>query len=179
MLVDRRGTMTTDLLTIAEAQIAEKQFKEIQAIKELLEADKETLKKAIELVNSHTLYKKVCDEYVRGRYRYVLATEEMLKEDYLKEAKYRKGIRFIKGEWSKTYNTGVLEVNGETYYDIRYALQNYERMVKDEEDSLRRLNKSICEIKEDLKNMKKNYPSLKQAITDWMEYQRQESEKEA
>lgn len=171
--------MTTDLLTIAEAQIAEKQFKEIQAVKERLEADKETLKKAIELVNSHTLYKKVCDGYVRGRYRYVLATEEMLKQDYLKEAKYRKGIRFIKGDWSKTYNTGVLEVNEETYYDIRYALQNYERMIKEKQDHLKRLAENICEVENDLENLKKNYPSLKQAITDWMEYQRQESEKEA
>ncbi len=50
--------MTTDLLTLAEAQIAERQYKEIQSVKERLERDKETIVKAIELVKSHTLYKK-------------------------------------------------------------------------------------------------------------------------
>jgi len=53
--------MNTDLLTIAEAQIAEKQYQEIQKVKERLEQDRETLKEAINLVNTHTLYKVVED----------------------------------------------------------------------------------------------------------------------
>ena len=44
-----------DLLTIAEAQIAEKQVKEIEKLKERLDNDTEIIKKAIELVESHTL----------------------------------------------------------------------------------------------------------------------------
>lgn len=123
----------TDLLTIAEAQIAEKQVKEIQAVKERLEADREVLKKAIELVNSHTLYKVVSDGYNRTRYQ--LATEEMLKEDYLKDGEssyYGSGIRFLDKGNIRNYNTGLLRVNGETYYDIRYALDNYEYRLRDE-----------------------------------------------
>jgi hypothetical protein len=51
----------TDLLTIAEARIAEKQVAEIKAVKKRLDMDREVLMQAIELVNSHTLYKKVSE----------------------------------------------------------------------------------------------------------------------
>ena len=62
----------TDLLLLAEAQIAEKQVKEIEEVKKRINGDREMLKKAIELVNSHTLYKKVVTS--NGNYKYVLAT---------------------------------------------------------------------------------------------------------
>lgn len=163
----------TDLLTIAEAQIAEKQVKEIQAIKERLEADKEVLKQAIDLVNSHTLYKIVDDGYNRTRYQ--LATEEMLKEDYLKDGKkncyYGKGIQFLDKDNRSHYNTGVLRVNGETYFDIRYALNNYEKRLSDRQDTFLRLDRQIRDIKDDIKRLNDEFPSLKQAITEWQEYQ--------
>lgn len=165
--------MTTDLLTLAEAQIAEKQYKEIQFVKERLERDKETIVRAIELVNSHTLYKKIQDEYNRSRYKYVLATEEMLKEDYLKESSgyYTKGIQFLDNGSSRSYNTGVLKVNGETYYDIRFALEQYEEAVRKKTGEVERLNSQVRELQEDIANMKKNFPTLKQAIEEWQKYQ--------
>ena len=162
----------TDLLTIAEAQIAEKQVKEIQAVKERLEADREVLKKAIELVNSHTLYKVVSDGYNRTRYQ--LATEEMLKEDYLKDGKssyYGRGIQFLDNDSRRHYNTGVLKVNGETYFDIRYALNNYEKRLSDKQSILLRLNRDISDIEDNIKRLNEEFPSLKQAITEWQEYQ--------
>ena len=168
----------TDLLVLAEAQIAEKQVQEIEAVKKRLEQDRETVKKAIALINSHTLYKKVKDGYVSGRYRYVLVTEEMFKADYLGEPEpySPKGISFkydiMKGE----YDRGVMEVNGHTYYDIRWALNNYERMIADKEASIANLNSKIADIKKDLEVLQKNFPTLKQAVTEWMEYQ--ESSKE-
>lgn len=168
----------SDLLILAEAQIAEKQVKEIEAIKKRLEQDKEVLKEAIALVNSHILYKKVGD--TRGRYKYVLATEEMLKADYLGEPKpySYKGITFHYDSWTERYNKGVMEVNGHTYYDIRWALNNYERMINDKEKQLLNLNSKIREIKEDLDDLHNNFPTLKQTVMEWMEYQKVESEKE-
>ena len=144
----------TDLLVLAEAQIAEKQVKEIEAIKQRLDADKEVLKEAIALVNSHTLYKRESDS--RGRYKYVLATEEMLKADYLGEPiRYAyKGINF--------------------HYDIRYALNNYERLINEKESQVSYLNTKIRELKEDLERLHQNYPTLKQAIMDWLDYQKAE-----
>lgn len=166
----------TDLLVLAEAQIAEKQVKEIEAIKKRLDADKEVLKEAIALVNSHTLYKREGDS--RGRYKYVLATEEMLKADYLGEPdKYSyKGIRFQYDDWSERYNKAIMEVNGHKYYDIRYALNNYERLINEKESQVSYLNTKINELKEDLERLHQNYPTLKQAIMDWLAYQESESE---
>ena len=166
----------TDLLILAEAQIAEKQVKEIEAIKERLEQDKEVLKEAIALVNSHTLYKKVGE--TGCRYKYVLATEEMLKADYLGEPKKYsyKGIKFHYDSWKERYDKGIMEVNGHVYYDIRWALNNYERMINDKEEQVLKLNSKIREIKEDLENLHKNFPTLKQAVMEWMEYQKTESE---
>lgn len=165
----------SDLLILAEAQIAEKQVKEIEAIKKRLEQDKEVLKEAIALVNSHTLYKKVGE---KGRYKYVLATEEMLKADYLGEPKAcsYKGITFHYDSWTERYNKGVMEVNGHAYHDIRWALNNYEQMINDKEKQVLNLNSKIQEIKEDLDNLHKNFPTLKQAVMEWMEYQKTESE---
>ena len=162
----------TDLLTLAEKQIAEKQAKEIEEVKKRIDADKEMLKEAIALVNSHTLYKK--EEVSRGCYRYVLATEEMLKADYLGEPIRRfahKGIQFYYDDWEEKYNKGIMEVNGHKYYDIRYALNNYERLINEKEARVLDLNKEIRELKEDLEKLHENYPSLKQAVMEYMAYQ--------
>lgn len=170
----------TDLLTIAEAQIAEKQVKEIENVKKRLEADRETIKQALELVKSHTLYKKV--DTGRFNYKYVLATEEMLKEDYINEPKKsycHKGIRFLQADWGRSYNTGILEVNGETYYDIHFALEQYEKKISEKTAELNRLYVKIRDLKEDLDLMEENYPTLKQAIVEWQEYQKKmESEED-
>jgi len=163
----------TDLLLLAEAQIAEKQVKEIEEVKQRLEADKKLLKEAIELVNSHTLYKKV--ETSRGYYKYVLATEEMLKEDYLGEpTPYSpKGIDFDYNYYKSRYNKGIMVVNGHRYYDIRYALNEYEESIKDKASDVSRLHREIRDLEEDLKKLHENYPSLKQAVTEWMNYQKE------
>ena len=168
----------TDLLVLAEAQIAEKQVKEIEAIKQRLDADKEVLKEAIALVNSHTLYKREITS--RGNYKYVLATEEMLKADYLGEPEKcaYKGIRFHYDDWNASYNKGIMEVNGHKYYDIRYALNNYERQINEKEAQVKNLNAKIIDLKEDLERLHENYPTLKQAVMDWMAHQDAEAEVE-
>lgn len=134
------------------------------------------MKQAIELVNSHTLYKIVDDGY--GRTKYQLATEEMLKHDYINhENKYDKGIKFISADSSKHYNTGRLKVNGVTYYDIRYALNNYEKRLIEEQESMSRLQRQIRDIEDDIKRLNREFPSLKQAIIEWQEYQKKEEER--
>lgn len=168
----------TDLLVLAEAQIAEKQVQEIEAVKKRLERDRETVKEAIALINSRALYKKVKDEYSYGRYRYVLATEEMFKADYLGEPEgySSRGISFKWDDMKGRYDRGVMEVNGHTYYDIRWALNNYELMIADKQEQIANLNSKIKDIEKDLEDLHKNFPTLKQAVTEWMEYQ--ESSKE-
>ena len=164
--------MTTDLLTLAEAQIAEKQYEEIKAVKERIERDRETIVKAIQMVKEHTLYKKVKNPY-NYSFKYVLATEEMLKEDYLKkpDSCYQKGIHFNDKDRYNKYFGVILTVNGESYYDIRYALENYENTVKEKEQQAQRLNESIYKLKEDIASLYKEFPTLKKAVEEWQEYQ--------
>ena len=164
--------MNTDLLTIAEAQIAEKQFQEIQKIKERLEQDKKVLEEAINLVNTHTLYKVVEDPNNRHKKIYKLVTEEMLKEDYLKEPKpyHPAGIQFNYDYDSGYYNKGILEVNGEDYYDIRYALKRYEKAMTEKERTLNGLFDRLSDLKKELEGLHATYPSLKQAIEEWQQW---------
>lgn len=168
----------TDLLTIAEARIAEKQVQEIEKVKQRLEADRDVLKQAIELVNTHTLYKKV--ETYRYCHKYVLVTEDMLKADYLKESKYgwQRGIKFKKGDSSKSWNTGILEVNGETYYDIRFALNAYENEIQSREYEIGGLQDKINKLKKEIEQLNNDFPSLKEAIEEWMAYQEEQKKNE-
>jgi prefoldin subunit 5 len=170
--------MNTDLLTIAEAQIAEKQYQEIQKVKERLEKDKETLKEAISLVNTHTLYKVVTDPHNSHKKIYKLATEEMLKEDYLKEPKSYcpAGIQFDYNYDSGYYNKGILKVNGEVYYDIRYALNKYEKAMAEKERSLNYIFDKLSDLKKELEALHATFPSLKQAIQEWQEWEEKNNE---
>jgi len=172
--------MNTDLLTIAEAQIAEKQYLEIQKIKERLEQDKKVLEEAINLVNTHTLYKVVEDPYNRHKKIYKLATEEMLKEDYLKEPKSycSHGIQFDYNYDSGYYNKGILKVNGEVYYDIRYALNRYEKAIAEKERQVNGLFDRLSDLKKELEALHATYPSLKQAIEEWQEWENKQEGKE-
>lgn len=169
--------MNTDLLTIAEAQIAEKQFQEIQKVKERLEKNKETLKEAINLVNTHTLYKVEEDPIYHRKTTYKLVTVEMLKEDYLKEPKpyCASGIQFDYNYDSGYYNKGILNVNGEVYYDIRYALKRYEKVMAEKERSVNLLFERLSDLKKDLEALEATYPSLKQAIEEWQQWEEKEA----
>ena len=163
--------MTDELKTLVEAQIEAKKKQELERIERQINADKEVIDKAIELINTHTLYKKICEG---NHYTYKLANEEMFKNDYLKEPKssFKKGINFHVDNFNKRgVNNGVIEVNGETYYDIRYALNNYEKYVENLTRSLTYLEDLINEKKKELEELNEYFPTLKKAIEEWQKYE--------
>jgi chromosome segregation ATPase len=162
--------MTNELKELVENQIEAKKKQELEKIEKQLNADREVIDKAIELIKTHTLYKKVDKN---NHYIYQLVTEEDLKNDYIKEPKlaWKKGIKFHRDVFSEKVNKGVLEVNGETYYDIRYALNNYEKQIYQITDSLRYLEKDIKEKQKDLELLNESFPTLKKAIEEWQKYE--------
>lgn len=164
--------MTEELKTLVEAQIELKKKQELERIEKQLNTDKEVISKAIELINTHTLYKKIGKN---NHYVYELATEEMFKNDYIKEAKHswQKGITFRVDNFSERVNKGIIEVNGETYYDIRYALNTYEKRVEEIIDSLGYLKRQINEKKRELEQLNENFPTLKKAIKEWQKYEKE------
>ena len=50
--------MTEELKSLIENQIEAKKKQELERIEEQIKADEEVISRAIELINTHTLYKK-------------------------------------------------------------------------------------------------------------------------
>lgn len=162
--------MTEELKILVEEQIELKKKQELEKIEKQIKADEEVITKAIELINTHTLYKKISKN---NHYVYELATEEMFKNDYIKEPKYswHKGIEFHMNSFNEKVNKGIIEVNGETYYDIRYALNTYENDVKKLRHSLKSLKEKIREREKEMELLDKEFPTLKKAIEEWQTYE--------
>lgn len=49
----------------------------------------------------------------------------------------------------------------------------YEEAVRKKTGEVERLNSQIRELQEDISDMKKNFPTLKQAIEEWQKYQKE------
>lgn len=165
--------MTEELKALIENQIEAKKNQELERIEKQLNTDKEVINKAIELINTHTLYKKVNEN--NSRFIYKLATEEMFKKDYLREPEYswKKGIEFSADNFSERVNKGVIKVNGETYYDIRYALNSYEKYMNELTSSLTYIEDKIREKRKELELLNKEFPTLKKAIEEWQKYEKE------
>lgn len=165
--------MTDELKTLVEAQIEAKKKQELERIERQLNADKEVIDKAIELINTHTLYKRIREG---NHYVYKLATEEMFKNDYITEPKnsWKKGINFYENSFNERVNKSVIEVNGEEYFDIRYALNNYEKYLEKLTSSLTWLEDKIDEKRKELEALNNEFPTLKKAIEEWQTYESEE-----
>lgn len=164
--------MTEELKALIENQIEAKKKQELERIEKQLNADKEVIDKAIELINTHTLYKKISKN---NHFVYELATEEMFKNDYMREPNlsWKKGVRFHKNEFNEKINKGVIEVNGEVYYDIRYALNSYEKYMDELTSSLTCIEDEIREKRKELELLNKEFPTLKKAIEEWQKYEKE------
>jgi len=104
----------------------------------------------------------------------------MLKEDYLKEPKpyHPAGIRFNYNDFGY-YNKGILKVNGEVYYDVRYALKRYEKAIAAKERDVNYLFDRLSNLKKELEALHTTFPSLKQAIEEWQEWEEKEENNES
>lgn len=145
--------------------------KKIEQKSEILEReanrDLELLNEAIEMVQSKVVYKKVERKY--GGYDYVLATEEMICADYMNPPKYdwKKGIMFYSENHSEYKYHGMFEINGESYYDMRYLLTSY---AEDVREALKKAEGTVRILKEHLEKHKETLerlPKLKAMIMDW------------
>ncbi len=165
--------MTDELKTLVEAQIEAKKKQELERIERQLNADKEVIDKAIELINTHTLYKRIKEH---NHYVYKLATEEMFKNDYITEPKnsWKKGIKFYEDSFNERVNKSVIEVNGEEYFDIRYALNNYEKYLEKLTSSLTYYERELAARKKELEALNNEFPTLKKAIEEWQAYESEE-----
>ena len=149
-----------------QAQLDAKMAQAQEAARNQAERDREKVEIAIEMISSRLVYKDI-----GGRgwgHKYVLATEEMFYEDYLKEPEsiWQKGLKFNENDGEAWYK-GIFTVNGETYYDIHYILAKYQRDVYNVEEELKRRSDYVREIREKYDRAVRDWPEVKKVVEDW------------
>jgi len=141
-----------------------------QQAQEQADEDKEKVEKAVEMISKRLVYKQIGKYYYD--YKYILATEEMFYEDYLKESKWDKGIKFYESEKDNFYR-GIFSVNGENYYDMRFLLNKYAEDVKKSVSTLEYQRDKLYEIKHQYESLVSKWPEIKKLISDWNNLQKE------
>ena len=163
------------LIRLAEVNIESKRNEELERLEQSLKHDKEVIEEVLKLIDDHILYKVV------SRYgcpvQYQLVTPEMFETDYLKtpDHDWKRGICIND---SNTNYGATIEVNGESYYDIRYALNKFTRDLENREKTLSDIQQKLIDIKCEIEFLYESLPALKAAIIEWQEHQNKETEHE-
>ena len=145
---------------------------ERQKTEEKINSELDRVEEVLKYINNKLLFKEIGDSW---NCNYALVTEEIFFDDYTKERKYdwQKGIK-INNKREKKYDPFIL-VNGESYYDIRYLIRNYEETFNNYNKRLQNLRDSFREIESTVEELKKKEPLIKRLIE---EYQKVEIEEE-
>lgn len=145
---------------------------EKQKTEEKINSELDRVEEVLKYINNKLIFKEKGDSW---NCNYVLVTEEMFFDDYSKEGKYswENGIK-IKHKRERKYDPFIL-VNGESYYDIRYLIRNYEETFNNYNTRLQNLRDNFREIERKVEELKKKEPLIKRLIE---EYQKVEIEEE-
>lgn len=163
------------LIRLAEVNIESKRNEELERLEQSLKHDKEVIEKVLKLIDDHLLY-KVISQY-GCPVQYQLVTPEIFEADYLKTPDHDWCQGLVIKDSNKNYGATV-EVNGESYYDIRYALNKFSADVEKREQTLSTIQQKLIDIKCEIEFLYKSLPALKAAITEWQEHQNKETEHE-
>lgn len=123
----------------------------------------EEVSRCLKYITNKLVFKKITNDY--KPVKYVLADEKMFLEDYNKESKWDKGIKF-KGENDKDYEP-LFKVNGEYYYDIRYLIRCYEEDFGYYQKRLNELSERFRDIEKCAEELKKQEPQIKKLIEQY------------
>lgn len=152
-----------DLFNAAQKMADEKLEQEKAQAAERIKNELASLQKAIEMVRSGLCFVK---QDCFGVTKYVFATESMLVNDYLNEPKnayYNKGLRFHDGN----NDNRVFTVNGITYYDMRYLLDEYSKDVLKEKKRITRYNEQLDDIIRNFDKLVDESKAIKRMMEDW------------
>lgn len=106
--------------------------------------------------------------------KYMLADENTFFEDYTKEPEYSfdKGIEFFN---SSKKSELLFKVNGESYYDIRYIVRNYEKRFTEYAKRLNDLREQFNKVEEMANGLIKQEPQIKKLIEQYKQVEIDES----
>lgn len=110
---------------------------------------------------------KIVNDY---KQEYKLVDENTFFQDYSKEPEHswqRKGLK-INYERTRKWEEFV-QVNGESYYDVRYIIRHYEEEFETLKEKLNKLNESFREIEKQEEELLKQEPIIKKFIEEYKE----------
>ena len=131
------------------------------------------VERCLQYINNKMVYKIIGDWYRTKEY--CLADENMFFEDYTKEVQYNwnKGIKFY--DTSSKPTEPLFKVNGESYYDMRYIIRNYEEKFDSYTEKLNSLRDKFEEISKAAEELKKQEPHIKKLIEQYKKTEIDES----
>lgn len=131
------------------------------------------VERCLQYINNKMVYKIIGDRYRTKEYR--LADENMFFEDYTKEVKHdwNKGIKFY--DISIKPTEPLFKVNGESYYDMRYIIKNYEEKFDWCAEQLNSLRDRFVEISKAAGELKMQEPHIKKLIEQYKNVEIDES----
>lgn len=131
------------------------------------------VERCLQYINNKLVYKIIGDWYSTKEYR--LADENMFFEDYTKEVKndWNRGIKFY--DISSKPTEPLFKVNGESYYDMRYIIKNYEEKFNRYAEQLNSLRDRFAEISKAADELKKQTPHIKKLIEQYKNVEIDES----
>ena len=157
-----------DLINYVQKSIDAKLQEKKEAAMREVNAEKELIEEAIKLINDNFLYKKIKKKY-GGKEQYVLATPQMFYEDYvtIPEYTWQRGLKYpdANEQWYK----GIFVVNGQSYYDMRYIIDKYEKDLKRTAEKLKSQLDNIRTIQDEYNELVSNLNEIKKVISDWNE----------
>lgn len=153
------------VLAITNKGLQERIERETREAHERAERDREIVEKAIALIHQNLMYK---DAGHGSYHHYVLATEEMFFQDFMKKAEYewRRGIKFA-DDGEKAHLRGSFVVNGERYYDMRYLLDKYTRDIERRQQEICAYNDRLHDLRRSYDDLIRQRPAIERMIKEW------------
>lgn len=151
----------------AQDNVNQKLEAEKQKIENKIMNELKLVEKCLEYIQNKMIYKKIEDKYNWNVKQYILATEEMFFEDYIKEngRNWNQGIFF--DENSRLPHEPLFKVNGECYYDVRYIIRNYEETFRSFSDKLFKLQQEAELLTKAAKDLKQQESHIKNLLQQY------------
>lgn len=132
------------------------------------------VERCLQYINNKMVFKIIKSSWSHAG-EYVLADENTFFKDYTKEPEYsfNKGISFYNSN-SKPYEP-LFQVNGESYYDMRYIIRNYEEKFNKYSRRLSNLREQFETIEEAVGSLKRQEPCIKKLIEQYKQVEIDES----
>lgn len=155
-----------ELLELANKEVKEKIEKERQQSEVKIKEDIKKVKIILDLIEKHIIY-KVDDRYT-SHAKFIPITKEIFFEDYANKGKYNDGIKLEEYDYeSATYKFKNIKVNDIYYYHIGRTIPEFEKLIDEKLDKVKRYTFELNCIKDEVENLINQEKNIKKFIEDY------------